>query len=132
MMCSGSVCAEFYTYSITVIEIQVYNTARQTDTIKSKIQYYIRACQSHKNNNKLLILLKNNTHFKLSALFFFWRYCTGNLGTSHYLFYLHYLRLVEKQYAFINKGIQLLRAELIITKKVHLVCKQPCILGSIW
>lgn len=39
MMCSGSVCAEFYTYSITVIEIKVYNTARQTDTIKSKIQY---------------------------------------------------------------------------------------------
>lgn len=114
-MCSGSVCAEFYTYSITIIEIQVYNTARQTDTIKSKIQ--------QNNYNQLLILLKNNTHFKLCALFFSGGTVLAILGTLHYLFYLHYLRLlVEKQYAFLNKGIQLLQAEFIITKKVHLVC----------
>lgn len=49
-MCSSSVCSEFYMFSITtsIIEIQVYNTARKTDTTKSKIKYKLQLVSSIK------------------------------------------------------------------------------------
>lgn len=125
-MCSGSVCAEFYTYSITVIEIQVYNTARQTDTIKSKIQ--------QNNYNQLLILLKNNTHFKLCALFFFWRYCTGNFGYITLLILSALFTIISRKTVCISK-----QRNTTITSRIYNnqkgtlgVLKTVYILDSIW
>lgn len=75
MMCSSSVCTEFYMYSITIIEIQVYNTNRKTDTTKSKIKYTLQLVSPIKQQFVTLLKITLVLNY---LIYFFYRHCTGN------------------------------------------------------